>query len=168
MFLFSIYGCFNALLRQEFPCLYGEKSVFCNCFTEKEDRKYIISSGGEAADGAGFSFYNFQNSYRLLVATLNQTWELQLGAISYHWIHISFTWNKILGLRYYENGNPVANSTLAQDVDKGKVDRHTHLTIGKAASATASVHENLQMYGLTVWYGFISKEQVVDNMQRGN
>ena len=102
------------------------------------------------------------------MATVEQTWELKLDEISSHkWVHIAFTWNFILGLRYFENGRMIANTTSSQSIDKGSSDQHTFLTIGKAASTDKVQHDNLQLYGLNIWYSFISTEQVMDNYKRG-
>ena len=129
-------------------------------------RHVIISSGAEPSSSPGFAFYQYQEQHFLTVSTLNQTWLLKINSMPPYWTHVTFTWSKQQGLKFYENGTLVQQNDSSQDSHRTS-DASVNLTIGTPLLLDNYVQPNLQMYDLTIWQGVISQEQILQHFMAG-
>ena len=126
----------------------------------------IISSGAEPLSSPGFAFYQYQEQHFLNVSTLHQTWSLKINSMPPYWTHVTFTWSKQQGLKFYENGTLVQQNDSSQNSHRTP-DASVNLTIGTPLLLDNYVQPNLQMYDLTIWQGLISQEQILQHFMAG-
>ena len=129
-------------------------------------RHVIISSGAEPSSSPGFAFYQYQEQHFLTVSTLNQTWSLKINSMPPYWMHVTFTWSKQQGLKFYENGTLVQQNDSSQDSHRTP-DASVNLTIGTPLLLENYLQPNLQMYDLTIWQGVISQKQISQHFMAG-
>lgn len=134
-------------------------------FCKTEWTSYIISSGGEATNSYGFSFFFTQSTvldstkYQLIVSTSDKQWLLDLGDLKEQfsqWTYITFTWELNQGLKLYLQGNLTANVSVPQYISRGSRDSYTKLCILCPASTLPRIHLPTQIYDFSIWRKEIS------------
>ncbi|KAB7493731.1 hypothetical protein Anas_10425, partial [Armadillidium nasatum] len=82
---------------------------------ERDDRMYIMSSGGDKEGHPGFAMYHQDNHFLVaVVSTGDQYWTVEAVAqlSAGYWTNVGATWSKQEGLKLFVNNTKVGDSSV--------------------------------------------------------
>mgnify|MGYP000211731888 CR=1 FL=1 len=78
------------------------------------------------------------------------------------WFYASFTWQKSVGLRYFQNGRLLASTEIAENVTRAS-DTFTEMTIGKPNNMNIGIldyYSKVLISDLLIWRKGLTDDEV--------
>lgn len=112
----------------------------------------------------------FKPLYQLSVTSENETYTLNIPKVPITWHHVTFTWSKAWGLKYYQDGALVAETGRSEkSISVTEEGTNGLFIIGKRVlTSIISSADNFQVQGLTVWPRLVSQAQLERELETGN
>ena len=112
----------------------------------------------------------FRPLYQLSVTSENETYSLNIPKVPITWHHVTFTWSKAWGLKYYQDGALVAETGRSEKgISVTEEGTNGLFIIGKRVlTSIVSSADNFQVQGLTVWPRLVSQAQLERELETGN
>ena len=141
----------------------------CNfLLSEKIDVILTTRGIGEANPGILFGYHEFTNTYRLSVSTSSQNWELRLPNSSLSWSHVSITWSKHWGLRFFRDGVLIAEATNPMRRPFTYYDQYHTFRMGRDSSTPQMTWgNNFQISDLRIWESAIPQRKIEEVHREG-
>ncbi|XP_067054992.1 protocadherin Fat 4-like [Acropora muricata] len=126
--------------------------------------QYILSSGGKSSFATGFDFYHEKadGTFRLILETSTHRWSLKLKGVPKIWFYASFTWQKSVGLRYFQNGRFLASTEIAENITRAS-DIFTTMAIGKPNNMDIGIldyYSKVLISDLLIWRKGLTDDEV--------
>ena len=112
----------------------------------------------------------FRPLYQLSVTSENETYSLNIPTVPITWHHVTFTWSKAWGLKYYQDGALVAETGRSEKgISVTEEGTNGLFIIGKRVlTSIVTSADNFQVQGLTVWPRLVSQAQLERELETGN
>ena len=111
----------------------------------------------------------FSRYHQLSVTSGDEVYKLDIPTIPTAWHHVTFTWSKTWGLKFYQNGVLVSETGRAQPIVKSATNPTDGMFIIGNRFLTSGVKtaDNFQLHGLTVWPRLVSQAQIKNQLENG-
>ena len=112
----------------------------------------------------------FFTSYRQLAVTSgDKVYKLNIPTIPRTWHHVTFTWSKAWGLKFYQNGVLVAETGRTRKMVTSATNPTDGLFIigNRLLSNEVKSADNFQLHDLTVWPRIVSQVQIREQVETG-
>ena len=111
----------------------------------------------------------FASYHQLAVTSGDQVHKLNIPTISRPWHHVTFTWSKTWGLKFYQNGVLVAETGRARKIVTSATNPTDGLFIigNRLLSSEVKSADNFQLQDLIVWPRVVSQTQIREQVETG-
>ena len=111
----------------------------------------------------------FTHHHQLSVTAGDETYKLNIPTVPKIWHHVTFTWSKAWGLKFYQNGVLIRETGRAQkSVYLTKSATDGLFVIGnRVLYGGENPADNFQIHGLTVWPRLVSQAQIKQQLETG-
>ncbi|XP_022800570.1 uncharacterized protein LOC111338360 [Stylophora pistillata] len=107
--------------------------------------------------------------HQLSVTAANETYTLYIPTVPRTWHHVTFTWSKAWGIKFYQDGALVAGTGRSEKsvfVTKGE-SSGLFIIGNRVLTSGRSGKSNFQIQGLTVWPRLVSLAQLKHELETG-
>ena len=111
----------------------------------------------------------FTSYHELAVTSGDKVHKLNIPTIPRAWHHVTFTWSKAWGLKFYQNGVLVAETGRARTIVTSATNPTDGLFIigNRLLSNEVKSADNFQLQDLTVWPRVVSQAQIKEQVETG-
>ena len=111
----------------------------------------------------------FTNYHQLAVTSGDEVYRLNIPTIPRKWHHVTFTWSKAWGLKFYQNGVLVVETGRARTIVSSATNPTDGLFIigNRLLSNDVKSADNFQLHDLTVWPRTVSEAQIREQVETG-
>ena len=111
----------------------------------------------------------FTSYHELAVTSGDKVHKLNIPSIPRAWHHVTFTWSKAWGLKFYQNGALAAETGRARTIVTSATNPTDGLFIigNRLLSNEVKSADSFQLQDLTVWPRIVSQAQIKEQVETG-